>query len=71
MLSSTLPKEFVGSYNLSHPDFTDGQKLFINNLCNVYSVTPTKKLKQEQYARLLEHQKEIGLHYLMNKLLNI
>jgi len=59
-----MPKEFIGSYNLAHPEFTEGQKLFITNLCNVYSVSPAKKVKQEQYARLLEHQKEIGL-YLM------
>lgn len=54
------PYEFLNSYNINHPELKKGQKLFLNNLCQVYSVTPLKKLKQTQYLSLLEKQQEIG-----------
>lgn len=59
-INSTLPKEFTSSYNLNHPEFSTGQRLFLNNICNIYSVTKMKQHKQEQYARLLEQQKLVG-----------
>ena len=59
-INSTLPREFSSSYNLNHPEFNNGQKLFLNNLCNIYSVTNMKRIKKEQYERLLAHQKLLG-----------
>lgn len=64
-ISSTLPREFTSSYNLNHPEFSNGQKLFLNNLCNVYSLNKMKKLKKEQYERLLDHQKTLGRFQLL------
>jgi len=60
ILNSKLPKEFASSHNLAHPDFNNGQRLFFNNLCNIYSVSKSQKVKQEQYSRLLDEQKSIG-----------
>jgi len=61
ILNSKLPKEFASSHNLAHPEFSGGQRLFFNNLCNIYSVSKSQKNKQEQYSRLLEEQKSIGI----------
>lgn len=55
------PYEFLSSYNINHPELKKGQKLFLSNLCDVYSVSPLKKSKKTQYISLLERQKEIGI----------
>lgn len=57
------PYEFLDSYNINHPELKNGQKIFLSNLCQVYSVASLKKLKKNQYLSLLNRQKEIGLFY--------
>ncbi|CAF0828271.1 unnamed protein product [Brachionus calyciflorus] len=53
------PYEYLSSYNINHPELSKGQKMFLNNLCSVYSVSPLKKSKQNQYLTLLDRQKAI------------
>lgn len=50
------PREFLSSYNINHPEFSKGQKLFLNELCSMYSVTPLKQSKQQQYIKLFKKQ---------------
>lgn len=54
------PFEYNDSFNINHPELKNGQRLFLNNLCQVYSVYPLKKSKQTQYLNLLERQKALG-----------
>ena len=49
------PKEFKNSYNLNHPDLRKGQRLYINDLCHIYSSSSAKKNKQEQFLKLLQN----------------
>lgn len=56
--SQKPPREFLSSYNINHPEFNKGQRLFLNELCNMYSVLPMKQSKQEQYIKLFQKQKE-------------
>lgn len=50
------PREFLSSYNINHPEFSKGQKLFLNELCSMYSVAPLKESKQQQYIKLFKKQ---------------
>ncbi len=59
-VNATPPREFLTSYNINHPEFTRGQRLFINELCSMYSVTPLKESKKNQYIKLFHQQKESG-----------
>ncbi len=54
------PREFLASYNINHPQFSKGQRLFINELCGMYSVTPLKQSKQDQYIKLFKNQADAG-----------
>lgn len=58
------PSEFMGSYNLNHPDLNKGQRLYLNDLCRMYSVNPLKQSKQVQYLKLYQKQKDIGNHFI-------
>lgn len=58
--SKRPPREFLASYNINHPQFSKGQRLFINELCNMYSVTPLKQSKQDQYIKLFKNQTDAG-----------
>lgn len=57
------PLEYINSYNINHPDIKGGQRLYMNNLCQVYSVYPMKKVKQVQYLKLLQQQQDVGNIY--------
>jgi hypothetical protein len=57
------PKEFLTSYNINHPEFSRGQRLFLNELCTMYSVTPMKESKKAQYIKLFQQQKENGISF--------
>jgi hypothetical protein len=54
------PSEYRSSYNLNHPELKHDQKLYLNNLCGVYSVKDLKESKKNRYISILEKQKEIG-----------
>ena len=54
------PKEFLSSYNINHPEFSRGQRLFLNELCSMYSVAPLKESKKTQYIKLFKQQSESG-----------
>lgn len=55
--TNTPPKEFL---NLQHPDLNEGQRIFLSNLSQIYSVSPLKQFKQSQYLSLLDQQKDFG-----------
>lgn len=57
------PYEFLHSYNINHPGLKNGQRLFLSNLCQVYSVASLKNSKKNQYLSLLDKQKEIGMTF--------
>ena len=54
------PGEYRSSYNLNHPELKRDQKLYLNNLCGVYSVKDLKESKKNKYISILEKQKAIG-----------
>lgn len=54
------PSEYRSSYNLNHPELKRDQKLYLNNLCGVYSVKDLKESKKNKYISILEKQKAIG-----------
>ena len=56
------PREFLSSYNINHPEFSKGQKLFLNELCSMYSVAPLKESKQQQYIKLFKKQTDGGFY---------
>lgn len=60
-LNRRPPREFLSSYNLNHPEFNKGQRLFLNELCSMYSVEPLKQLKQDQYLNLFKKQTVGGI----------
>jgi hypothetical protein len=57
---SRQPSEYKSSFNLNHPDLKRDQKLYLNNLCGVYSVRNLKESKTNRYMSILEKQKAIG-----------
>lgn len=57
-LNKRPPREFLSSYNINHPEFNKGQRLFLNELCSMYSVTPLKEWKKDQYIKLFQKQKQ-------------
>lgn len=50
------PSQFLSSYNINHPEFSKGQRLFLNELCSMYSVEPLKQSKKQQYIKLFKQQ---------------
>ncbi len=54
------PSEFLSSYNINHPEFNKGQRLFLNELCSMYSVAPLKQSKKQQYIKLFKQQTDGG-----------
>ncbi len=54
------PSEYNSSYNLNHPEFNRDQRLYLNNLCSVYSIKDLKTSKVNKYMSILQKQKAIG-----------
>jgi hypothetical protein len=54
------PDEYSKSYNINHPEFSNSQRMIMNNLCHIYSVYPFKQYKKMQYLSLLDKQKQMG-----------
>lgn len=54
--ASKPPSEFQSSYNINHPGFNRGQRLFVKDLCNVYSVKDLKAAKYNRYLSILHKQ---------------
>ena len=57
------PTEFNKSYNLNHPDLHKGQKCYLLDLCQIYSVKDMIKKKEQRYVQILERRKTTGCFY--------
>lgn len=53
------PDEFMTSYNLNHPQFRNGQRMFVNDLCHIYSSQPSRNAKKDQFINLFLRQKDV------------
>ena len=61
------PTEFRESYNLNHPELRKGQKIYLNNLCQIYSIKDLISGKKKQYTDTLKHRKTTGISFLIFK----
>jgi hypothetical protein len=56
------PTEFRESYNLNHPELKKGQKIYLNNLCQIYSIKDLIIGTKKQFNETLLNRKTTGLH---------
>ena len=55
-----LPSEFKNSYNLNNPLLKRNERLYINDLCQLYSVNPLKKSTSQKYMSILDKHEAVG-----------
>ncbi|XP_006821965.1 uncharacterized protein LOC102801571, partial [Saccoglossus kowalevskii] len=53
------PRAFNDSYQLQHPDLTEGQKHYLWHTASIYSMKNMKKLQQKNYERVLLKQQDL------------
>ena len=60
MSKTRPPTEFRQSYNLNHPELRRGQKIYLNNLCQIYSIKDLIHGTKKQFSETLENRKTTG-----------
>jgi hypothetical protein len=54
------PVEFRNSFNLNHPNLSKGQKYYLQDLCQIYSIKDMIHNKKQRYVDILELRKTTG-----------